>query len=450
MKCHNKAVATLIFPDHRLGAATEDGKLSVWDNCSGARLSSFNNDRWGPIAVSQDLTMHAWTSDKDDSIELRSLKDGTRLHEFYGHTQDVTPIAFSHKPTWLISASYDATIKIWDIADGRCLQTFSGQGRGEVSPLFDLSHDSKRLASIVGGSTVMIWDTNSGSVNLTNSLGLGMEIEAMAFSRDSLFLATGSYAGIVKIWDCQSGVSLQTLEGCGDAVSADLIAFSDDGQRLAMCDSEATAQIWDVGDNSNASNYQDLEVAYREFHWTALLLDSTQLIICYHEGTVKFWDLSSHVCTKTLRVGDGNPYRVALSQESNQLACVSLARMSPTRLEKNASVVTTWDMRRDVRLQTSSTQGDVWNLFYDTMGTQLQTEYGPISATPEPLLMDISHDGNWITYSGKNVLPIPVEYRAHRYLFPTTTRKSICGTKVAILTQAGYVWLCVYTGREKE
>jgi WD40 repeat protein len=284
MKCHNKAVATLIFPDHRLGAATEDGKLSVWDNCSGARLSSFNNDRWGPIAVSQDLTMHAWTSDKDDSIELRSLKDGTRLHEFYGHTQDVTPIAFSHKPTWLISASYDATIKIWDIADGRCLQTFSGQGRGEVSPLFDLSHDSKRLASIVGGSTVMIWDTNSGSVNLTNSLGLGMEIEAMAFSRDSLFLATGSYAGIVKIWDCQSGVSLQTLEGCGDAVSADLIAFSDDGQRLAMCDSEATAQIWDVGDNSNASNYQDLEVAYREFHWTALLLDSTQLIICYHEA----------------------------------------------------------------------------------------------------------------------------------------------------------------------
>ncbi|KAH3954121.1 hypothetical protein HBI25_015760 [Parastagonospora nodorum] len=141
------------------------------------------------------------------------------------------------------------------------------------------------------------------------------------------------------------------------------------------------------------------------------------LIICHHEGTVKFWDLSSRMCTKTLRVGDGNPYRVALSQESNQLACVSLARMSPTRLEKNASVVTTWDMRRDV-----------WNLFYDTMGTHLGTEYGPIG----------------------NVLRIPVGYRAHRYLFPTTTCKSVCGTKVAILTQAGHVWLCVYAGRGKE
>ncbi|KAH4472552.1 hypothetical protein HBH89_254480 [Parastagonospora nodorum] len=107
-------------------------------------------------------------------------------------------------------------------------------------------------------------------------------------------------------------------------------------------------------------------------------------------------------------------------------------------------------MRRDVRLQTHSTQGDLWNLFYDTMGTHLQTEYGPIGATPEPLLMDISHDGNWITYSGKNVLRIPVEHRAHRYLFPTTTCKPICGTKLAILTQAGHVWLCVYTGRRKE
>ncbi|KAH4206941.1 hypothetical protein HBI56_047910 [Parastagonospora nodorum] len=174
------------------------------------------------------------------------------------------------------------------------------------------------------------------------------------------------------------------------------------------------------------------------------------LIICYHEGTVKIWNLSSHMCTKTLRVRDGNPYRVALSQESNQLACVFLAQMSPIRLEKKASVVTTWDMRRDVRLQTHSTQGDLWNLFYDTMGTHLQTEYGPIGATPEPLLMDISHDGNWITYSGKNVLRIPVEHRAHRYLFPTTTCKPICGTKLAILTQAGHVWLCVYTGRRKE
>ncbi|KAH5348537.1 hypothetical protein HBI49_198020 [Parastagonospora nodorum] len=144
------------------------------------------------------------------------------------------------------------------------------------------------------------------------------------------------------------------------------------------------------------------------------------LIICYHEGTVKFWDLSSRMCTKTLRVGDGNPYRVALSQESNQLVYASLRHgLKRTRVLLLHGICAEMYVYKHVPPKEMS---------------------GTCFTIP------------WVHTYGPNttVLRIPVEYRAHRYLFPTTTCKSVCGTKVAILTQAGHVWLCVYAGRGKE
>ncbi|KAF2201566.1 hypothetical protein GQ43DRAFT_356760, partial [Delitschia confertaspora ATCC 74209] len=45
------------------------------------------------------------------------------LQTLEGHSSSVWSVAFSHDSTWLASASFDKTVKIWDPSSGDCLQT---------------------------------------------------------------------------------------------------------------------------------------------------------------------------------------------------------------------------------------------------------------------------------------------------------------------------------------
>jgi WD40 repeat protein len=103
------------------------------------------------------------------------------LQTLEGHSSEVSSVAFSHDSTRLASASYDNTVKVWDVSSGACLQTLEG-------------HSS--------------------------------EVSSVAFSHDSTRLASASYDNTVKVWDASSGACLRTLEGHSDSVSsADLVSI---------------------------------------------------------------------------------------------------------------------------------------------------------------------------------------------------------------------------------
>jgi WD40 repeat protein len=98
-----------------------------------------------------------------------------------------------------------------------CLQTLEGHSRAVISVAF--SHDSMRLASASDDSTVKIWDASSGAC-LQTLEGHSSYVSSVAFSHDSTRLASASYDNTVRIWDASSGACLQTLEGHSDYVSS--------------------------------------------------------------------------------------------------------------------------------------------------------------------------------------------------------------------------------------
>ena len=132
-----------------------------------------------------------------------------------GHTASVNACAVSPDGTWIISASSDTTLKIWDIATGAERTTLTGhigelQGCG-VCP------DGAWIISAGGISeglqrhgALKIWDAATGTEQTTLT-GFAYQMECCAVSPDGAWIVFAGGDGVLKIWDAATGTQRDTL-----------------------------------------------------------------------------------------------------------------------------------------------------------------------------------------------------------------------------------------------
>ncbi|CAN9285142.1 unnamed protein product, partial [Alternaria alternata] len=282
------------------------------------------------------LIRQLFSHEEPEAISVRpALSDGWSacLQTLEGHSRGVTSVAFSHDSTWLVSASGDSTIKLWDTSSGACLQTLEGHSSDITSVSF--SHDSTRLASASSDSTVKLWDANSGACLQTLEGHSGI-VGSVAFSHDSTRLASASSDSTVKMWNASSGACLQTLGGHASDVSS--VAFSHDSMRLASASSDSTVKIWNT---SSGACLQTLKGHCSTVYSVAFSYDSMRLVSASDDSTIKVWDASSGACLQTLKSHSSVVTSVAFSHDSTQLVSAS-----------SDSTVKIWNTSSGVCLQT--------------------------------------------------------------------------------------------------
>ncbi len=99
-----------------------------------------------------------------------------------GHVNGVWSVAFNPDGRQLVSASHDATIRFWDVANGKEAMILKGHVSWIESVAF--SPDGKRLASASFDQTIQIRDVPSGPEAMTMK-----NIAAVTFRRDGQCLA---------------------------------------------------------------------------------------------------------------------------------------------------------------------------------------------------------------------------------------------------------------------
>eukprot|EP00471_Norrisiella_sphaerica_P013936 CAMPEP_0184498436 /NCGR_PEP_ID=MMETSP0113_2-20130426/38993_1 /TAXON_ID=91329 /ORGANISM="Norrisiella sphaerica, Strain BC52" /LENGTH=389 /DNA_ID=CAMNT_0026885943 /DNA_START=21 /DNA_END=1187 /DNA_ORIENTATION=- len=90
----------------------------------------------------------------DNSVRIWTL-DGKCKMELKGHSDDVRCCKFSPCDKYVISGSWDRTVKIWRVLGGSCTNTFIGH-RNYVWGL-DVSSDGEYIASCSWDETCRIW-----------------------------------------------------------------------------------------------------------------------------------------------------------------------------------------------------------------------------------------------------------------------------------------------------
>ncbi|HEY9824682.1 MAG TPA: hypothetical protein V6D19_04485, partial [Stenomitos sp.] len=64
----------------------------------------------------------------DNTLKVWDLATGNVLRTLSGHTDSVTGVTVSPDGLFVVSASWDNTLKVWKLATGRVAMSFTGEG----------------------------------------------------------------------------------------------------------------------------------------------------------------------------------------------------------------------------------------------------------------------------------------------------------------------------------
>ncbi len=187
---------------------------------------------------------------KEQTLKLWDVASGKELQSFKGHLGPMTSVALSSDGNWLASAGgtfgKPGEIKLWNASSGNVTHQWatptSGSTRVAISP------DGRRLTASNPDRTVKVWDTINGQ-ELFSIKPHTYPTGCMAFSPDGRWLASGSgllptLAGELKLWDAATGQEKLTLKGHARGIN--FVTFSPDGTRLASASTDETIKVWDT------------------------------------------------------------------------------------------------------------------------------------------------------------------------------------------------------------
>jgi len=175
-----------------------------------------------------------------------------------GHTASINDVAFTPDGRYLVSASDDKTIRVWDWKTGKTVRFLRGSmAKGDEGKIYAmaLSPDGKWLA--VGGwmdkstaripccGDIRLYDFHSGDLKALLK-GHRSTVQALAFSPDSKKLVSGGSDRSAIIWHVATQKPLHTLKGHSGAIYA--LAFSADNQRVVTGSFDHDLRLWQVAD----------------------------------------------------------------------------------------------------------------------------------------------------------------------------------------------------------
>jgi len=168
-----------------------------------------------------------------------------------GHRAPVTKVLFHPIFSLMISASEDATVKIWDFETGDYERTLKGHTDCVQDVAFDNS--GKLLASCAADMSIKLWDFSTYECTKTLQ-GHDHNVSGVCFLPSGDYIVSCSRDKTVKMWEVATGYCVKTYTGHRDWVRMVRVlpAFGGTtgssgnmgGEYIATCSNDQSVRIW--------------------------------------------------------------------------------------------------------------------------------------------------------------------------------------------------------------
>jgi WD40 repeat protein len=380
-------VFVLYHPDGKLIATGDaNGDVSLWQRSDGQRVAiyqghtnwtralAFSADGRMLASSSEDCTVRFWDIQTGNQIAilgphthtLRGMKfskDGQRLaicgddgliriynlpqlladasipsveshciQLLRGHTNWVLSIAYSPDESQMASASADGTVRIWDLATGKCLHILAHE-HWVIRTLF--SPDGRQLIVSGMSSTIYVWDTMSGELIKTLSGHLDW-VWSIDTSTDGNTLISAGEDRTIRVWDLQTGICNTVFNAHQDRIWS--ISLAPDDRQIVSGSEDRTIRIWDLQQGKCVKTISGYGNWIKSI---AFVPQRDWLASCHRDGGIRLWSWQNLTCIHILSGHTDAVQTIALSPDGRYLASSSLDR-----------TLRVWDLQELTCLQT--------------------------------------------------------------------------------------------------
>ena len=243
---HTGAVFSVIYsPDGKqMASASKDKTVRIWEADTGQKIRTLEGHTGavysivyspdGKQIVSSshdssfgDYSIKIWDVEKGQAIRTIDQKRLKTVFTFMKYSPDGSSIVSSR------GRFESDDLIIWDLSKGfrrlskKNTRFLEGHAFSVNSAVF--SSDGKQIASASYDNTVKIWDVKTGKL-VDTMTGHSAGVASVAFSPDNRLIASASYDSTIRIWNKESDCSVRTID-CSEA-PARSATFSPDGERI--------------------------------------------------------------------------------------------------------------------------------------------------------------------------------------------------------------------------
>lgn len=219
----------------------------------------------------------------DDHTVIIWDKRGVKIKTLYGHLSEVEACTFSHDGKYIVSCSCDKEIRLWDVETADCINILTGHT--DCVSCLCITNDNVLISSS-WDKTIRIWNISDKKCMKIIG-GFSNYISHIFLCKKTGLLIVASWDGLIKLLDIKTGNILKIFSGhhgpvnsvCMDVSNNLLISTSDD----------KTVCIWSIstGEIIHELNGHMARVNYASFFNGT----SNKAFSVSDDATVRIWDL---------------------------------------------------------------------------------------------------------------------------------------------------------------
>jgi guanine nucleotide-binding protein subunit beta-2-like 1 protein len=244
------------------------------------------------VSASRDKTLIVWNVKKERSDDDSA---GTPTRLLHGHNHFVQEVVLSSDGQFALSASWDGTLRLWDLNTGTTHRRFIGHSKDVLSVAF--SADNRQIVSGSRDRSIRLWNT-LGECKFTIKEDVHTDwVSCVKFSPTSnadTLMVTGGWDKLVKVWTLSSCKLKHNLAGHTGVVNT--VAISPDGSLCASGGEDGTAMLWDLNEGKHLYSLD----ANANIH--SLLFSPNRYWLCATtQSSIKVWDLETKMLVAELK-----------------------------------------------------------------------------------------------------------------------------------------------------
>lgn len=229
------------------------------------------------------------------------------------HTDGINDVVLSHdqQGKWLLSASLDRTVKIWDTQSGQLLDTLKHDD--SVRDVV-ISRDGKTIVSASRDGIIKFWDWNGQKAHLRyERKRASKSIADIVMSANGKILASGGQDGKVNVWDVPSGQLLRFLSLNQSRITS--VAIAQDGQTIIWGNQNKEVILWKTSFRKpkllgeHQGTVSEIKISP----------NGKMLASAGDDAVIKIWDLRSEILKHTLVGHQASLNKILFSQDSQYL-----------------------------------------------------------------------------------------------------------------------------------